>query len=232
MFALALLCWVTDRRSLAGFVIGLITLIKPHYGLIFVWGILRREWSFLAVGSGTIAFGLAWSLYVFEWANHVDYLRFLSYISQRGEAYFPNHSVNGLLNRLMSLADPVRYNNLTWRDGEFPPFNWWVYVGTLGSSVLILAVGLVRRRVRMTRTVRSTCARSLLPARSRADRLEHHYGILLPVYAVLFAHFVHDRRRLVWLAVSYVLASNYFAVAQMAANTPFNPAQSYLLFGA
>ena len=34
---------------------------------------------------------------------HIDYLRVLSYMAERGEAYFPNQSVNGLLNRLMSI---------------------------------------------------------------------------------------------------------------------------------
>ena len=33
----------------------------------------------------------------------------LSFLAEHGEAYYPNQSVNGLLNRLMGIAEPEQY---------------------------------------------------------------------------------------------------------------------------
>ena len=75
---------------------------------------------------------------MFGLANHLDYLPVLSHLAERGEAYYPNHSVNGLLNRLMSIGEPAALHNLEWGDGAFPPFNRWVYWTTTISSAAIL----------------------------------------------------------------------------------------------
>ncbi len=233
LFALTLLFWALGRRAFAGLLIGLIALIKPHYGLILLWGLLRQAWSFAAAGIVVVLAGVALSLYVFGWANHVDYLHFLSYLSARGEAYYPNQSINGLLNRLMGLTDPLNYNNLTWLDGRFPPFNPWVYAGTVGSSLLILALAFLRgRRAEDPDGTLDFCTIAVACTVASPIAWEHHYGILLPVYAVLLAAFRFDHRRLIWIGVSYVLASNYFSAAKLLAQSSFNFAQSYLLAAA
>src|SRR5262245_19077167 len=46
LFALALLCWIVGRKAAGGALLGLICLIKPHYGALLVWGAVRREWGF------------------------------------------------------------------------------------------------------------------------------------------------------------------------------------------
>ena len=61
---------------------------------------------------------------------------------------------------------------------------------------------------------------------------EHHYGILLPIFAVLLASSLGSRTRLVLIAVSYVVISNFFPATNMLAFTILNVAQSYLLFAA
>ena len=61
---------------------------------------------------------------------------------------------------------------------------------------------------------------------------EHHYGILFPVFAVLLAGSMGNRRRLVWVMVAYVLASNYVPVAKLLAPTVFNVALSHLFVSA
>ncbi len=66
---------------------------------------------------------------------------------------------------------------------------------------------------------------------------EHHYGILLPIYALLLPQLCQYR---IWgvltlplLGLSYVLASNYFYIAKKFAALPLlNIVQSYLFFGA
>jgi hypothetical protein len=61
---------------------------------------------------------------------------------------------------------------------------------------------------------------------------EHHYGILLPIFAVLLTSSLASRRRLVLIAASYVLISNFFPATNLLAPTVFNLAQSYLFFAA
>jgi hypothetical protein len=180
----------------------------------------------------TVALGGALSLYVFGWDNHVDYLRLLSYLSERGEAFYPNQSINGLLNRLMSIADPIHYNNLEWVDGYFPPFTAWIYISTLISSAAILALALLRRRRGDDADgLLDLCTIALSITLAAPIAWEHHYGILLPVFAVLVAASL-DRPRWIWLAVSFVLSSHFLPVTQMLAATPFNVLQSYLLVAA
>src|SRR4029077_21279885 len=66
---------------------------------------------------------------------------------------------------------------------------------------------------------------------------EHHYGILMPMYAVLLPALLRwrvcGRWTLLVLGACYVLSSNYFDVAQEVAGMPLlTPMQSYLLFSA
>jgi alpha-1,2-mannosyltransferase len=233
MFALALLCWATGRKACGGLLIGLMCLIKPQYGLLLLWAVLRREWQFVVGCVGIMAVGLVGSVAVFGWANHVDYLRVLAFLSQHGEAYYPNQSINGLLNRLMSLADPAGYVSLEFRDHVFPTFNIWVYGGTLVTSLVIVSAALLPRGTAgdPDRTIDlGTMALSATIASPIA--WEHHYGILFPVFAVLLARWIGSRRRLLWLAASYVLISNFIPATNLLAGTVFNVAQSYVLAAA
>src|SRR5262249_58385131 len=61
---------------------------------------------------------------------------------------------------------------------------------------------------------------------------ELHYGILFPIFAVLRASAIGNRTRLIVLAVSYVVISNFFPVTNLLAPTVLNVVQSYLLFAA
>jgi hypothetical protein len=231
LFALTLVCWAAERRALAGLLIGTVCLIKPHYALFLLWAMLRREWRFVVAAAATIAVGLAASVAAFGWANHVDYLRVLSFLSQRGEAYFPNQSVNGLLNRLMGVGNPLLYVNLELKAGQFPPFNPWVYGGTLATSAALLLSAIWRRGGNDDRVWDfSRMAVSCTMASPIA--WEHHYGVLLPVFAVAFAASVGNRSRIGWLAVSYVLISNFIPATNLLAPSFLNVLQSHLLAGA
>jgi hypothetical protein len=231
LFALSLLCWTLDRKALGGVLIGIVCLIKPHYALLLLWGAWRRQWRFVLAGGAMIAIGLAASVAVYGWANHVDYLRVLSFLSAHGEAYYPNQSVNGLLNRWFSREPALQFLNLEIRGGQFPPFNPWVYGPTLAASVLILAAALLRRmgpdngawdlsRMAVSCTMASPIA------------WEHHYGVVLPVFAIVLAAAAADRARLAWLVASYVLISTFVPAVNLLAPTLLNPLQSHLLAGA
>ena len=61
---------------------------------------------------------------------------------------------------------------------------------------------------------------------------EHHYGVTLPIYAVMLATCLGDRSRLMWLGISYVLVSTYVPATNLLAASPLNLLQSTLFAGA
>jgi hypothetical protein len=148
LFAAAILCWAMGRKTASGVLTGIVWPDQAALCIVRFWALLRKEWRFAFACIATGCAGLIASIVVFGWNNHVDYLPVLSYLAERGETYYPNHSVNGLLNRLMSIADPNLYRNLDWGDGSFPPFNRWVYWPTAISSAAILVAILRRNRER------------------------------------------------------------------------------------
>lgn len=231
LFAITLFAWMQGRRSFAGLLIGLICLIKPHYGLLLLWALLRREWRFLIAAALTIGVGALAALAVFGWQNHVDYLRVLQFLSQHGESYYANQSVNGLLNRLMGLGDPAAYDNLDIPPGKFPPFTPLVYWLSLASSIALIAYGLWRRSPPATRT-RDLARMTLCCTIASPIAWEHHYGILLPIVMLLMSEQQIGRWRLVALIAAAAVAFGLFPVVNLLAATAFNPLQSYLLFAA
>jgi len=233
LFALGLLAWAAGWKASSGVLIGAISLIKPHYGLFLLWAALRREMRFAAACAATIGIGLAASVAIYGFGNHLDYLRVLSFLSQHGEAYYPNQSVNGLLNRLMAIFDPRAFVSLDLPAGQFPPFTLWIWVATLASSLGLLLFALLPRRApgdhgRIIDL--STMAVSCTMASPIA--WEHHYGVTLPIFAVMLAASLGDRVRLAWLGLAYVLISTYVPATNMLAATPLNMLQSSLFAGA
>jgi hypothetical protein len=90
LFALGLLCWMTGRKVPSGVLIGLMALVKPHYGLFMLWALLRREWRFAAALAATAIVGLLGSIMAYGFENHVDYLRVLMFLGERGETFYPS----------------------------------------------------------------------------------------------------------------------------------------------
>jgi len=233
LFALALLGWVKGWKAPSGVLIGLMALVKPHYGLFLLWAALRREWSFAFALAATLVIVLLASIGVYGWANHIDYLPVLTYLAEHGETYYPNQSVNGLLNRVMVLVDPTSWYSLTFNDNAFPPFSWFVYGGTLIASIILLASALLHRRHECDpdRTF-DLCTMMLSITMASPIAWEHHYGTIFPVFAVLLTSVIGHRKRLILLTVSYVLISTFIAASNLLADTVFNVAQSYLFAGA
>ena len=233
LFALGLLAWAAGWKMSSGVLIGAISLIKPHYGLFLLWAALRREMRFAAACAATIALGLAASVTAYGLTNHFDYLRVLSFLSQHGEAYYPNQSVNGVLNRLMSLSDPQAFVSLDLPAGKFPPFTSWVWVATLMSSLALLLLALLRP-FRGDDRGRGIDLALMAVGCTMASPIawEHHYGVTLPIYAVMLAASLGDRSRLMWLGISYVLVSTFVPAANLLAATPLNLLQSTLFAGA
>lgn len=229
IFALALFCWATRRPAASGFLIGVVTLIKPHFGLFLAWAVLRRAWSFAASFSITVGVGLALSVAVYGLANHLDYIRILGVLAETGELYYPNQSINGVLNRLASLSDPVTYNSLSF--ASRPAYNVWVRGGTLVAAAVLLSFALFRRSPDdECGRVRDFCIMGLSLTLASPIAWEHHYGITLAMFAVLLASCAGGH--LAWLGASYILIGTLMQLTNLLAATPWNVAQSTLFVGA
>lgn len=231
LFALALTCWVTKRPRAAGALVGLMCLIKPHYGLFVLWGVWRRRWDFVVALLVVGGLGLAASLAFFGLSNHQGYLDVVSFLSRRGEGYFPNQSVNGLLNRLLRNG-----NNLEWMGASFAPYHPWVFWGTTLSSLVLVLAALGARGIRSAGGGVDFSLLALTATMASPIAWEHHYGILPPIYAAALGWFAESpvlgRATLACLALSYGLTSNYWGVTNELAETRWNLLQSYLYFGA
>jgi hypothetical protein len=198
-----------------------------------LWALLRREWRFAAAFAATAIVGVLGSIMAYGFESHVDYLRVLFFLAEHGETFYPNQSVNGLLNRVMVLIEPNEWNSLEFDDTSFPQFSPLVYGGTLVASIVLLSAALLRRGNEgdPDRSFDfSTMALSITIASPIA--WEHHYGTIFPVLALLLANVIGDRRRLLLLTGSYVLISNYIPVTNLLAETVLNVAQSYLFAAA
>ncbi len=229
IFALALLLWARGQGAASGFLIGAITLIKPHFGLFLAWAALRRELSFAVAFATTVGVGVAVSLAVYGLANHLDYFSVLRVLSQTGELYYPNQSVNGVLNRLLSLSDPANYNSVDFSSRA--PYNIWVRATTLISAAFFLLLGfLARPPDSEAGRARDFAIMGLCITLASPVAWEHHFGITLPMFALLLA--TGNRQYLVWLAASYMLIALYLPVTNLLAATPMNIAQSTLFAGA
>lgn len=230
LFAAAMWSQVTRREKLSGLLIGLMVLVKPQYLVIAIWGCLRRKWLFSFSAFSVVLVGSLSSILIFGISEHLDYIKVLSFISRHGEVFYPNQSINGLLNRLL-----FNGNSLVFTNG-FPPYNPIVYGGTLITSILLLAGSLFyvmkfpcKGNIIDFAIVSITCTVASPVA------WEHHYGILLPIYAFFMSQilnqFSSNGKWALYAAIAYLLSSNNIRLSNSFAYIPVaNMVQSYLLF--
>lgn len=231
LFAALLWAWLEDRKGLSGALAGIICIIKPTLLLLALWALLRRHWSFLLGGALTAAFAGSVSLWLYGWANHVDYLAALSFISQHGESFHANQSVNGTLNRML-----FNGNNRAWEAHLFAPYHPLVYAGTTLSSLGLIASALFfRRRESETAPLSDLLVATLSFTLAAPIVWEHHYGALLPMFAAALPAVLGarplGRPTLAALAISYALVANNFRVLNRLADTHWNFLQSYVFYG-
>lgn len=201
LIALALLCKAAEYPVLSGVCVGLCCLLKPQYALALVWGVLRRELRFVLGLVITVAIGLGASLYTFGLHNHLDYLEVLGRLSRFGEAYGPNQTVNGLLQRWLENGSPIKFERR-----KLPPYQPVIYYGTLASSLLYMALALFTPMAKSLRG-RAIDLALLIVAATLASPIawEHHYGAFFPVLAVAVAAPFAQGRAGVLLIFAYVL---------------------------
>jgi alpha-1,2-mannosyltransferase len=225
--------WLTNRKISSGFLIGIISLIKPTYIIIVFWGIIRRNWHFVLSAISVFALGSLISLLLFGFENNIDYLKVLMYISQHGESFYPNQSINGLLNRLF-----FNGSNLVFEEHSFPPFNPMVYLGTaISSFILIILAFFYPMRYKFSGDILDYSIIMITATIASPIAWEHHYGVFLPIYAFLSAYLLEypdsNRKILFLVAFSYIFVSNFFIIINILADIPIlNMFQSYLLIAA
>ena len=231
LFALGLCAFVSARGVVAGVLLGSMTLVKPQYVLLLPWAARRRQWYFLAAATGMLTVGAAVSVALFGLAPHLEYLRVLRFIARRGETFYANQSMNGLLNRAFGNGDSVSFGD------EMPPYHPWVYAGTLATSALLLAWAFFGRTVQAEEGgPADLCATAVALTLASPIAWEHHHGVLLAVYAYLLPRLSRERvlgaATLPFLGATYVLASHSFLATNALAGTPAGVLQSYRLFAA
>ncbi len=235
-FVLACLCWVTDRRIAAGVLVGLICLIKPQLGLMVPWALVRRQWGFLAGWAAAFVPLALVALALYGLDNNLDYLRVLSHIAQHGEVWWDNQTVNGVVNRLL-----FNGNIMKWDPHSFAPYDVRVHVVTFASSAALIAAALFWRFRAADRAGWADFAIAAITFTVASPiAWQHHFGTLLPLYAIALGLILDRERRtgrgrvpwrLAWLGLSYLLVSNFLPMLNAAAYTPFNIVQSYRFFG-
>ena len=232
-FTLAVWFWIKQKENISGILIGLVLLLKPQYSIIAVWAILRKRFSFLISLLVVFLSGLLYSVFLFGISNNLDYLRVLQFISRTGEGYYPNQSMNGFLNRLL-----FNGNNLQWEPSLFAPFNPIVYGGTLLISALLILSAFFLVRKNMHGNVIDFMIIALSCTIASPVAWEHHYGILLVIFAFLLPYLLSIQsstsiRPMFFFALAYTLASNYLPIFNLVANVPvLNIVQSYLFIAA
>jgi alpha-1,2-mannosyltransferase len=230
--ALLLLAWVQGRRAVAGVLLALICLAKPHFALVGVWALVRREYRFATAAGITGLAGLLLSVHRYGLDNHLNYAEALSFLGRHGESFYANQSLNGLLHRLLANG-----NNVHWLSDSFPPFHPLVFAVTLIGSLAVAALALFAPRAPRERGGPLDLAAVLLAGVMASPiAWEHHYALLAPIAAILLPRALRVRPAGGWtgplLAVSYLLTANFFAIVQRLADTLWNPFQSYLYLGA
>lgn len=243
-FAFGVLLYLSDKRSAAGIVFGVMATIKPQMALMLPWALLRRDFvmsrSMAATGFGLGILGLI--RYGLE--PHVEYLNVVRELSRHGESYHANQSVNGLLLRLLHLGP-----NEHFEFDRFAPYHPLVHRATTwsGLALMALALWIGRREIPSTR----------LPALDQPDlRLldislaglcftmaspiawEHHYGFLPVAYAAAALALLSRPRGVplggAWtlLGLSWALTAPRYGWTAAFAQTRWNFVQSHLFFGA
>ncbi len=233
LIAAGLLAYISDRPALSGVAFGLVCLMKPQLSLVLLWGLLRRQWPLVLGMTAVVIAGLALSVAVFGWQSHLDYVRVLRAIGERGEVFWPNQSVNGLVNRFIGNGDAVRWTPLQY--AAYHPAVYWLTLLTSGALLAIALAGPPSAADRGRRAA-DLCVIVLVSTMASPVAWEHHYGMLLPVLAVAFPLALAHRPLGRWtgpvLLAGFVLtASVVLAPDAVFANRWSGILGSHLLFG-
>lgn len=232
LVAVALWAWHHQKKKVTGLLVGLICVMKPHWGVVLLWAWLRRQWGMALAGTLTVAVLFGISVSVYGLGHHLDYLSVLSALSRHGEVYYANQSVNGLMHRLLFNGD-----NLHFMSSYLPPYHPVVYACTVISSLLLIGSALLWKcRSRSAVGIVELAIVVLSTTMASPIAWEHHYAILLPIFAVVLPAALAQRALGRWtvpyLVAAFFLASQRLGCVYTFGHTRLNVLQSHLFFSA
>lgn len=187
-FSLACLALLTGRDLWAGVAMGLATAFKPQFGpLLLVALLLGRPRFVVGFLGAALPVGLV-SLAMYGLPSHLSYLRVLSFLSERGESFHWNESINGIAHRLVDSASATALVEVHGvHQSPIPAPN--AAIATLtrvaSAALLLLPFALFAKlRPRLDPMLGFGFA-ALCFVIASPIAWTHHYGILLPLYLLV-----------------------------------------------
>ncbi len=228
-FAVVLYLWTRGSERTAGVVTALLAFVKPQYVLLLVWMAVRRRWGALAAALVCAAVVLAASVAVFGWQNNVDYIPVLAGLSHKAQSHFANQSMFGTINRMIFNGENIGYTPYV-----YTPYIPWVYRVTVATSLLLVGGVLVFPWGKLRGSTADIAAMGLVSVAASPMAWEHHYGIIVGIFAwAWFAYACWERRRPWMLGAAFFLTMNFLAVTNLLADKRgWNVLQSYMYIGA
>jgi len=228
-FALLLYLWTTGRERSAGVVAALLAFVKPQYVLLLIWMAVRRRWGAMWAFLACSAVVLLLSIAVFGWHNNLDYIGVLAGLSHKAQSHFGNQSMFGTINRMIFNGENIGYTPYV-----YTPYIPWVYRVTVLTSLILVGTVLVFPWGRLRASTADIAAMGLASVAASPMAWEHHYGIVVGIFAWAWFAYGCRQRRTPWLlAFSFFLMMNFLAVANMLADKRgWNLLQSYMYIGA
>lgn len=229
LFVVLLLLWTTGRERSAGVVAALLAFVKPQYGLLWIWMIVRRRWNAATAFLVCAAILIALSTIVFGWHNNLDYIHVLSGLSRKAQSHYANQSMFGTLNRMIGNGE-----NITYTPHLYTPYIPWVYHVTLITGIVLIGGALLFPWGKLRGSTADLAATGLASVASSPMAWEHHYGIVFAIAAWVWFAYGCWQRKLPWmLALASFLTLNALTSTNfLAPHLGWNVLQSYLYFGA
>lgn len=231
LFTAVVIAWLLNYRGLAGLLVGIACSLKPQLAVLLLWAVLWGEWVFaLGILAAFLSIALL-SVGLFGLHNHVEYLSVLSFLSRHGEVFYPNNSINGILNWYLSPYDPLQWT------AAITPYNPAVFAGTVIMSLVGLAVIILPALKRRGRRagLEDMAVAAISSVVSAPVAWEHHYGILLPLYLVMLWRMLRGgagKASVALFVLSWTLVANFIAFAFLLHASAFALVQAYCFFGA
>ena len=221
--------WTTGRERPAGVVAALLAFVKPQYALLLVWMAVRRRWGAMWAFLACSAVVLALSVAVFGWHNNLDYIGVLAGLSHQAQSHFANQSMFGTINRAIFNGE-----NLSYTPHVYTPYIPWVYRVTVLTSLLLVGVVLLFPWGKLRGSTADIAAMGLASVAASPMAWEHHYGIVIGIFAwIWFAYGCWQKPRPWLLGAAFFLTMNFLAATNLLADKHgWNVLQSYMYFGA
>jgi alpha-1,2-mannosyltransferase len=228
-FAVLILLWTLGHERSSGVLACAMTCVKPQFALILIWMLIRKRWNaaiaFLVTGLVLFAISVA----VFGLHNNLDFLKVLSSLSHKAQSHYGNQSMFGTVNRMIFNGE-----NLGYTPYVYTPYIPWVYRLTVATAIILLALALFFPWGKLKGSTADLSAIGLVSVASSPMAWEHHYGIVLAIFAWLWFSYGEFQSARPWLTgLAFFLTCNELSGFNFLWHyRGWNLLQSYIYLGA